>query len=231
VIDRREVVAPLAELLRSGASDPITDRALEALRGLADPSSIEVLGEFTRHRRAGARRRAYLALAAIEDRRIPALLEQGLRDSERSIRASCATALGQIGARGSLDVLFHAFERGVVEAAAAIGKLGNEGSVQRYTNHLGQQPLSVMLSGYDEYLRRADIAEGTKIEIVNRLGEVSGRAVREFLSLYQTTFTPRDRSRLRQVVQDVIRRIPIEGDGRRTTAATSPEAGTNGGGQ
>lgn len=244
VIDRREVIPPLAELLRSGQPDAITDRALEALRGLEDPSSIEVLSEFTHHRRAGARRRAYAALAAIEDRRIPSLLENGLRDSDRTVRASCALALGTIGARGSLDVLFRAFERGIVEAAVAIGKLGNDGSVERFTAHLGQQPLSVMLSGYEQYLRRSDISEQTKIAIVNRLGEVSGRAVREFLSVYLATLpeggaarpsasrrgqsaAPERRS-LREIVQDTIRRIPIEGDTRRTAPAAG-EAAAGGG--
>lgn len=230
VIDRREVIPPLAELLRSGQPDAITDRALEALRGLADPASIDVLTEFTRHRRAGARRRAYAALAAIEDRRVATVLEQGLRDSDRSVRAACALALGTIGARGSLDTLFVAFERGVVEAAVAIGKLGNDGSVERFTGHLGQQPLSVMLSGYEQYLRRNDISDQTKIAIVNRLGEVSGRAVREFLTQYLATMPaaraarpPRrgqeaapERRSLRDVVTDTIRRIPVEGDTRRT---------------
>jgi HEAT repeat protein len=226
VIDRAECVPPLAELVRSGQPDAITDAALEAFRGLAEPSSIDVLTEITRHRRAGARRRAYAALAGIADRRIPTLLEQGLRDSDRNVRAACALALGNIGARGSVDILFRAFERGVVEAAVSIGKLGNEGSVERFSAHLGQQPLSVMLSGYEQYLRRTDIAEQTKIAIVNRLGEVSGRQVREFLSAYLATFAARDRSRLRTVVQDTLRRIPLEGDGRRTATVGSAEAGS-----
>jgi HEAT repeat protein len=225
VIDRREVIPPLVELLRSGPPDAITDRALEALRGLADPTSIEILSEFTRHRRAGARRRAYQALAAIQDRRVPPLLEQGLRDSDRTVRSTCALALGNIGARGSVEVLFRAFERGVVEAAVALGKLGDARSVTRFHEHLGRQPLSVMLSGYEQYLRRADIDEGTKMDIITRLGELSGRAVREFLSQYLATFSQGDRSRLRQVVQDTLRRIPIEGDSRMTAPASGAPAG------
>lgn len=230
VIDRREVVPPLVELLRSGQPDAITDRALEALRGLADPSSIGVLSEFTRHRRPGARRRAYLALAAIRDRQIPALLEQGLRDSDRAVRATCALALGQIGARESVEMLFRAFERGVVEAAVAIGKLGDARSVARFGEHLGRQPLSVMLSGYEQFLRRPDIDEATKIDIVTRLGEVSGRAVRDMLSQLLASFPENDRSRLRQVVQDTLRRIPLEGDGRRTgpASASAPVSDTAG---
>ncbi len=217
VIDHPNVVPPLAALLRSGQPDAITDRALEALRGLAAPTSLDVLTEFTRHRRAGARRRAYLAIAAVQDRRVSTLLEQGLRDSDRAVRGACALALGTIGARGSLDLLFRAFERGVLEAATAIGKLGDSRSVPRFTEHLGQQPLSVMLTGYEQYLRRDDIDEQTKVDIITRLGEVSGAAVRQFLTTYQATLGPRVRGRIPTVLQDTIRRIPIEGDGRRTT--------------
>lgn len=225
VIDDPRVVPPLADLLRSGQPDAVVDRALEALRGLAAPTSIDVLTEFTRHRRAGARRRAYLALAAVRDRRVPALVEQGLRDSDRAVRGACALALGTMGASSSLDLLFRAFDRGVLEAAVSIGKLGNDASVERFTEHLGQVPLSVMLSGYEQFLRRTEISEQVKVDIVSRLGDVSGAAVRGFLAQYLDTFNARDRGRLRTVVQDTLRRIPIEGDTRRTAPAAGAAAG------
>lgn len=212
VIDHPSVVPHLATLLRSGRSDEVTDRALTALQGLAHPSSIDVLVEFTHHRRARARRLAYEALAAIQDRRIPPLLEQGLRDSDRTVRGNAARSLGDIGARGSVDTLFVAFDRGVVEAAISIGKLGNQASLTRYNEYLGRMPLSVMLSGYGEYLRRNDIPDEVKIDVIGRLGEVSGPLVRAFLQRYLDTFptTGRaaQRNRVRTVVIDTLRRIP-----------------------
>jgi hypothetical protein len=211
VIDHPSVVPHLATTLRSGRTDEVTDRALEALRGLAHPSSIDVLVEFTHHRRARARRLAYQALAAIPDRRVPSLLEQGLRDSDRNVRATTARDLGEIGARQSVDTLFVAFDRGVVEAAIAIGKLGDRQSLGRFNENLGRMPLSVMLSGYTEYLGRSDIPDEVKIDVVNRLGEVSGPMVRAFLQRYLDTFPTRgaaSRSRVRTVVVETLRRIP-----------------------
>lgn len=211
VIDHPRVVPPLTELLRSGRSDEVTDRALQALRGLGDRSAIDVLTEFTHHRRPRARRLAYEALAAIEDRRIPDLLEQGLRDSDRNVRATCARKLGDIDARGSVDTLFIAFDRGVVEAAISIGKLGDRRAVGRFNEHLGNVPLSVMLSGYHEFVRRRDIADALKVDIVNRLGEVSGPLVRQFMQRYLDTFPTRgraSRSQLRTLVIETLRRIP-----------------------
>lgn len=217
-MDDPRVVPPIAALLRSGRQDRITDRALNALKVLAAPQSIDVLAEFRNHRRAGARRRAYQALAAIEDRRIPGLLERGLRDSDRSVRGAAALALGEVGSEANLDILFVAFERNVVEAAIAIGKLGGNGSIARYTEFLGREPLGVMLSGYHEYLRRDDISIAKKTEIVERLGEVSGTMVRRFLQEYLGTFPDgrirnRELRELKEVVEQTIRRIPTEGGG------------------
>lgn len=229
VIDHPRVIPPIAEMLRSGRSDEVTDRGLQALRGLAHPSSIDVLVEFTHHRRARARRLAYQALAAISDRRIPRHLEQGLRDSDRNVRATAARQLGEIGATDSVDTLFLAFDRGVVEAAAAIGKLGNRQSVATFNEHLGNVPLSVMLSGYHEYVRRREIPDPVKIDIINRLGEVSGPMVRQFLQRYLDTFPTRgraSRSQLRETVVTTLRRIPGHaGSARgRTVSSGSEEA-------
>jgi len=229
VIDNVAVVAPLVTMLRAGQPDTITERGIEALRGLAQPSSLDCLAELAHHRRPAVRRRAYAAIAAIDDPRSRSLLEQGLRDSDRQVRGECADQLGRTGARASLDLLFRAFERGVIEAAAAIGRLGNNASVERFDEHLGHAPLSVMLSGYEQYLRRTDIDEDTKVEIVGRLGEVSGRTVREFLGQYLLTFNERDRSRLRTVVRDTLARIPADAPAARPGA--TPASTTTGGAQ
>ncbi|MBX3270075.1 MAG: HEAT repeat domain-containing protein [Sandaracinaceae bacterium] len=227
VIDHPSVVPHLATLLRSGRSDEVTDRALQALRGLAHPSAIEVLGEFAHHRRPRARRLAYQALAAVSDRRVPALLEQGLSDSDRSVRAQCARSLGEIGATGSVETLFVAFDRGIVEAAISIGKLGNRASIPRFHEYLGRVPLSVMLSGYAELVRRNDIPDDAKIEIIGRLGEISGDMVRVFLQRYLDTLpTGRtaERDRVRLAVIETLRRIPGHaGSARGTTVSTGAE--------
>lgn len=226
VIDNPRVVPHLATLLRSGRSDEVTDRALQALRGLAHPSAIEVLTEFTHHRRPRARRLAFQALASIGDRRIPALLEHGLRDSDRNVRATCARQLGEIDARGSIDTLFLAFDRGVVEAATSIGKLGNRRAVTRFNEYLGQRPLSVMLSGYRELVRRRDIPDEVKVDIIGRLGEISGPMVRVFLQRYLDTLPTRGRaarSRIRTIVIDTLRRIP--GHAGSTRGGAAPAGG------
>lgn len=228
IIDRPEVVPPLAELLRSGQTDVVTDRALEALEALAKPQSIDVLVEFTHHRREAARRRAYLALAAIRDSRVPTLIEQGLRDSDRAVRGAAALALGDIGARASVPTLFRAFERGVLEAAIAIGKLGDAAAVAHFTESLNHQPLAVMLSGYEEFVRRRDLSDQVKLDIVAHLAEVPGPMVKTFLQGYARTFTERDHGPVRRAVEETIRRMPDVATG---TNLPVPAAAPTGGAQ
>ena len=54
------------------------------------------------------------------------------------------------------------------------------------------------------------------------LGEVAGSQVREFLSSYLRTFGERDRGRLRQLVFEVLSRIPAEGAGSSIPAPAAP---------
>ena len=227
VLDSAEAIAPLAELLRSGQPDALTDRALEAFAALQKPESISVLVEFTHHRRGGARRRAYQALASIHDSRVPALVERGLRDSDRNVRATCALSLGEIHATSSVNILFRAFDRGVLEAATSIGKVGDAQAVERFSQSLGRQPLSVMLDGYDQFLRRADIDEKVKLGVVAKLGEVSGPIVKTFLRQYLGTFSERDRGELRHAVEETMRRIP---DGQARGSSTPTPAAAPAGG-
>lgn len=215
VIDDPAVVPPLVELLRSGREDAIVDRALDALGGLGSADAIPVLSEFLNHRRPGARRRAYQALAQIEDARVRPLLERGLRDSDRTIRGTAARALGELGDHGAVEVLFRALERRVPEAAQAIGKLGTVEDLTRFTGFLGREPISVMLSGYEAFLTREDFPIPQKIEIVDQLQEIATRPARQLLIEYEATFPERIRNRqLRQLqsrILVVINRIDPRG--------------------
>jgi HEAT repeat protein len=117
-------VPPLVELLRSGPSDRITDYVVEKLGIIGHPAAIDELSNLLRHRRESVRQAAVQALAQIHDDRVRPLIESALHDSNSQVRGQAAQALGEIGARQSVELLFHAFERGGPEAAVSIGRLG-----------------------------------------------------------------------------------------------------------
>lgn len=178
----RAAVDTLRAFLVVGQADIWADRAIAALGATRSADARPLLAELTQHRRTAARALAHRGLAQIPGEPSDALLAQGLRDSAAEVRGLCATQLGERNARPYAPLLLRALERGVPEAAVAIGKLGDAEMVVQYGALLQRLPIQVMLSGYGEFLRRADLSEATKLEIVARLGEVAGAVVKAFLT-------------------------------------------------
>lgn len=201
-------VEKLTALIREGQPDAVTDYVLETLGKTGSSHAVEVLKQFTNHRRADARRIAYRALAAIRSSSTIQLLSQGLRDTNAEVRATTALLLGEVGSPQQLDILFWAFSRGVPEAAVAIGQLGDTASIERFTEYLEKKPLPIMLSGYEQFLLRDDLTEAAKLKIVTVLGEVSGPVVREFLMSILSREKRENPSALIRSIRATIGRIP-----------------------
>lgn len=207
----RYAVDALAAFLRRGQPDALADHALAALGMTGLPGALGVLAEFTHHRRAQVRRQAYRSIARIQDPAANDVLARGLRDSDAGVRGICATALGERRAVDALDLLFLALDRGVPEAAGAIGRVGDARSVVRFHDTIGRLPISVLLSGEEAFLRRADLDEAVKLDIVARLGEVAVPAVKTFLEGLLATLDLRDLPRLRSALAETAQRISVPG--------------------
>lgn len=210
VSEAPQAIDPLVALLRTGPADIYTEAILEALGSLARPQALPVLLDYLRHRRVNVRTKVVDAIAAIRDPRVRPALEQALRDSDPRVRGAAALALGRTGATASLPILFRAFERGVPEAAVAIGQLGNAASSEQLLAYLGQRPLPLLLPGFKEFMARRDFPEPAKLHVVEKLLELSGPQVKRFLITYVGTLPESDRSRVRQAAEEAIRRIPDE---------------------
>jgi HEAT repeat protein len=200
-------VAALARFIRAGQPDALTDRALTALGQTHAPQALEPLAELIHHRRVAARVAAYAAIADIAGARADELLAQGLRDSDSAVRGTCARKLGERKATSQLDVLLRAFERGVPEAAVAVGRIADAGHIARFHAQLGHAPILLMLSGYEPLLLRADVDEATKLDVIARLGEVASVSVKRFLERMSVEHDWKAQPRLRTTLVDTARRI------------------------
>lgn len=207
----------VADLLRAGQPDVVTDHALDALARMKSREARPVLALFCRHRRPDARARAYTALANLRDSRDIPIITEGLRDSAAPVRAQVAVLLGQLQAVQAVADLLRALELGVHPAAASIGKLGDAASVGLYAKQLGRLPLPVMLEGYGQYLERADISESVKLEIVASLEQVSGATVKAFLNARVQNPAKNTTPKLQQAMLTSAGRIRVDAD------ATEPQ--------
>lgn len=215
-------VDPLVALLRTGPADIYTEAIIEALGSLARPTALPVLLDYLRHRRVNVRTKVIDAIASIRDPRVRPALEQGLRDSDPRVRGAAALALGRTGATASLPVLFRAFERGVPEAAVAIGQLGNAQSSEELLAYLGRRPLPLVLPGFKEFLGRRDFPEAAKLKVVEKLLDLAGPQVKRFLIAFVASLPESDHSRVRQAAEEAIRRIPDQASPRPERPANPP---------
>jgi HEAT repeat protein len=204
---------PLIELLRKGPVDDVTHAAIQALGAISDPASVDVLIDYMRHRRARVRRLAVQSIAEIRNPRVEGkvneALRAALRDSNDRVRGAAALALGEHGDRGALEVLFLAFDRNVPEAAVAIGKLGGPADAERLASFLGRRQLADVLPGLDEFLRRGDFPEASKIDVIHRLEGIAGPDVKRLLM--RLVSSPPESglpARVREEAERVIRIIP-----------------------
>jgi HEAT repeat protein len=226
-----EAVQLVVELIRRGNADRVTDQAIEALGQLARPEAIEELSTLLHHRRVAARAKAVQSLATIQDPRVRGLVESALHDSAPEVRSAAAETLGRIGNRQSVTLLFRAFERGVPEAAAAIGRLGGvDDAVSADAAHDSEDPrrtsrhqtltmwithasISVLLSGFEQFLNRRDIPAAVKIKIIERLEQrAASAAVRDFLQRWVAS-RPASAARSPEVVRAQLAIRQIQGGG------------------
>lgn len=211
-IGSAEVVPPLVELIESGLDDRLLDYVVEQLGFVGRAEAIPSLSTLLRHRRASVRRLSVASLKNLyqrtRDARVPALLESGLRDSDRDVRGEAATALGEINARASLGLLQRAFDRNVPEASVAIGRLGDFAAAQRLMESIGRTPLSVLIPGFEAFMARRDLTDDNRHAIVEALVARSPtRPIKEFLQRWVQGLPPNDRSRARQRAMLAIRQI------------------------
>jgi hypothetical protein len=201
----------LIDLLRSGTPDPVTTAALEALGALGSRDAVDLLSEYAHHRRPEVRVIALQSLAGIRDGRVEAVLTSALRDSSPQVRSTAAQALGDGGYTEAVSVLFQAYERGVREACAAIGKLGDPDAADRLAGYLGRGDLQTILEGLGEFLARSDFDMDAKLRIVEQLLDLAGPEVRRFLvsQLAEVPNNPRTRA-LREAMEAAIAQIPEE---------------------
>lgn len=188
--DQARGVRPLAERIRRGLPAELLDLAVQTLGLLGKREAGPVLFELTNHRRVEVRVAAVEAIASCKPRGAGAALVVLLDDGDPRVRAAAALAIGQVGDRAQLDTLFLAFERGLHEAAPAIGQLANAAAADRVLGFLGRKPLDAVTPALDEILAREDVDRRTKLNVIARLEQLATPEVRTYLETMAEVLPP-----------------------------------------
>ncbi len=200
-------VAPLIDLLDKGQTDKVTHAAIDALGAISSPKAIPILTEYMKHRRSKVRILTINAIAEIKDKQVIEALKNALKDSDSMVRKTAALALGRYGDQSAVDILFKAFDRNVVEAAIAIGQIGFVNDMERLSSYLGSSPLVDLLPGFSEFLTRENFPEKGKITIIEKLKELAGPEVKQFLIKFVENLPADYEGSVKQKAQDAINSI------------------------
>lgn len=203
---RTTAVAPLAERIARGLPRPLLEAAVETLGVLAKPQAGPILFRLADHRVATVRVAALRAIVSCHARGAESALVEALGDEDPRVRGAAAVGLGTLGARGSLDALFHAFDRGVPESATSIGQLADGAAADRLLGYLERVPLDNVTPGLNEIFARQDVPTAVKLRIAGRLGELATPEIRLYLSELLEAL-PDSQGELARAVQSSISRI------------------------
>ena len=185
-------IEPLIDLLSVGGPPSRLEVAVEALGALGDPRAVDALELYAGNHSADVRRRAVKALAAIKDERVVPALITALGDSAPDVRAAAADALAARKETKAAPRLLALVKRNDAGAAPALGLLATPDLVPQLAELQGAVDDSVVASALGEYLKRDDVADGLRVDVVRTIGHLSGAAATTALVEYLATVPAKD---------------------------------------
>jgi HEAT repeat protein len=197
-------VEPLVELLSVGASPARSEAALDALGALAVPSTVDVLEVYAGNRTPDVRRRAGKALGAIKDERaVPSLLT-ALGDAAPDVRAAAADALAARKESKAGPRLLLLVKRNDLGVAPALGLLATPELVPQLAELQGTVDDNVVAAAFGEYIKRDDVADGLRVDVIHTMARLSGAATTAALIEYLASIPAKDERPSKKEAQKVV---------------------------
>ncbi len=180
----RNAAEPLTELLAMGTVPTLAVEALGALGKLKAPKSLQVLTLYTGNRNEPVRKAAVEALATLPDARVANVLSERLGDAAPEVRAVAAAALAARKYDKASGRLFKLVARNDAGAAAPLGALMSQGDVPKVAELRGRIDDVVLAATLGEFLKREDVADRLRIDVVRTLARIPGAAATTALVEY-----------------------------------------------
>lgn len=178
---------PLIELLAAGTTPWVAAAALDALGKAKDARAIQVLTLYAGNRNAKVRTAAVKALGSLPDGRVVGTLLERLGDQEADVRAAAAEALAARKERTAVDRLFKLIARNDAGAAGPLGTLAPPDLVPQIAELKGRVDDPVLAAAFGELLKRPDVPDRLRLDVVRTLGRIPGAAATTALVEYLAT--------------------------------------------
>jgi HEAT repeat protein len=185
-------IEPLIDLLSVGGPPSRLEAAVEALGALGDPRAIDALEVYAGNHSADVRRRAVKSLAAIKDPRVVPALLTALGDGAPDVRAAAADALAARKEAKAAPRLLALVKRNDAGAAPALGLLATPDLVPQLAELQGAVDDNVVAAALGEYLKRDDVADPLRVDVVRTIGHLSGAAATTALVEYLASVPAKD---------------------------------------
>lgn len=167
-----KAVDVLLDALAVGASPRVAGAALVSLAKHKSPRCVPVVLHFTRNRHSDLRRKALLALQPFREPRVTQAIQARLGDSAKDVRATAAQLLAERKERGAERTLLKLLKRGDEAAATALGLVMTADSARRLAELHGTVSEGLLASALGEYVKRPDVADSTRVDVVRTLGKM-----------------------------------------------------------
>ena len=172
---------PLCEVLAAGAAPARLQAVLDALGKLgdahllrADQATLDALELYSGHRAPDIRRRAIKALGTVNDpRATPALLDR-LGDAASDVRAAAAEALAARHETKAAQRMFALLAMGDAGVAGPLATLATADMVPRIAELNGTIDDGVIADALGDYVKRADVPDKLRIDVLKTIGGLSG---------------------------------------------------------
>jgi HEAT repeat protein len=183
---------PLMELLAIGTRPAMAIAAIDALRKLRDPASIEVLTTYAGNRGPDLRKASVQALAVFADARVVPILLERLGDQAPDVRAAAAEALATRGERSAAPRLLAVFKRNDAAVAGPLGTVAPLALLPTIAELQGSVDDANLATALGEMLKRQEMQEPSRLDVVKTLGRIEGAASTTALIEYIGTLPAND---------------------------------------
>lgn len=183
----------ISAALMHGVEPRVAAFGLHALAALARREGAVAVQHYLEHRRPTLRRHAVAAAVAIGGPALARAVAARVSDPDPGVRGDAAMALGEMGDRAAVASLWTAMDRdlqGSLDSegtplirgcAHSIARLGDEDAIERLLGYVRRAPFRSLTEAFELALRRNNLSDAVKTQVVSIIGGLATRDARDFL--------------------------------------------------